>query len=36
MDNLLKKLENFTIKRYAYKKNIYYIIKKFLKDKIKI
>lgn len=36
MDNLLKKLENFTIKRYAYKKNIYFIIKKFLKDKIKI
>ncbi len=36
MDNLLKKLQNFTNKRYAYKKNIYYIIKKFLKNLFKI
>ena len=36
MDNLLKKLENFTNNRLAYKKNIYYIIKKFLKELFKI
>lgn len=32
MDNFLKKLKDFTIKRYLYRNNIYYKIKIFLKN----
>ena len=34
VENLFKKLEDFTIKRYSYKKNIFYKLKMFLKNLI--